>query len=91
MSGTSTNITISSSGSASSYTLYQSLPFTNINNVTIQNVDFLNNGDSIGGGLVLMDNAQGSAFEITSVTHGTTTTYYANLGGRILNFEPGGF
>jgi len=90
MSGTSSsNITIASSGSASSYTLYQALPFTNINNVTIENVDFLNNGDSIGGGLVLTDNAQGSAFEITSLTSGTTTTYYASLGGRILNFEPG--
>ena len=81
MSGPSNeNIYIAPGGS---YTLAQSLPFTNANLVT------LNNDGTIGGGLILMDNAQGSAFDITSATHGTSTTYYASLGGRILNFEPG--
>jgi hypothetical protein len=77
------NITITSSGSYSSYTL--STPLTNG-----QNVAFLNNGGTADGVLILTDNGQGSAFDITTfTTGGTITGYGASIGGDILNFEPG--
>jgi hypothetical protein len=71
------NITITSSGSYASYTLSQ--PLTNGQNIT-----FANNGGEVAGGLILTDNPQGSAFN-TGVTNGS---YYANIGGQILNFQP---
>jgi len=73
------NITITSSGSYSSYTLSQ--PLTNGQNIT-----FANNGGEIAGGLILTDNPQGSAFNTGTTTSGS---YYANIGGgKILNFQP---
>jgi hypothetical protein len=79
---TLTNVTITSGGSYSTYTL--SAPLTNG-----QNVDFLNNGGTANGVLILTDNGQGSAFNLTTLyTSGTISGYSANIGGSILNFEP---
>ena len=75
------NVTITSEGTYSTYTL--SAPLTNG-----QNIDFLNDGTA-NGGLILTDNGQGSVFNITTLyTSGTISGYGANIGGSILNFEP---
>ncbi|GLR65774.1 hypothetical protein GCM10010909_04520 [Acidocella aquatica] len=77
-----TNVSITSSGT---YTL--TTPLTNGTNI-----DFLNNGGTVGGVLILTDNAQGSAFNITTqITGGTISGYGANIGGGILNFQAGSF
>ncbi|NNM57684.1 Hint domain-containing protein [Acidocella sp.] len=77
-----TNVSITSSGT---YTL--ATPLTNGTNI-----DFLNNGGTVGGVLILTDNAQGSAFNITTqITAGTISGYGANIGGGILNFQAGSF
>jgi hypothetical protein len=76
------NVTITSGGNYSTYTL--SAPLTNG-----QNIDFLNNAGTAEGVLVLTDNGQGSAFNLTTLySSGTISGYGANLGGSILNFEP---
>ncbi len=76
------NVTITSGGSYSTYTL--SAPLTNG-----QNVDFLNNGGTANGVLILTDNGQGSTFNLTTLyTSGTISDYCANIGGSVLNFEP---
>ncbi len=77
-----TDVSITSSGT---YTLTS--PLTNGTNI-----DFLNNGGTVGGVLILTDNAQGSAFNITTqITAGTISGYGANIGGGIVNFQPGSF
>ena len=77
-----TNVTIAASGT---YTL--SAPLTNGTNI-----EFLNDGAAAGGVLILTDNAQGSAFNITTqITSGTISGYGANIGGGILNFQPGSY
>lgn len=77
-----TDVSITSSGT---FTL--TAPLTNGTNV-----DFLNNGGTVGGVLILTDNAQGSAFNITTqITAGTISGYGANIGGGIVNFQPGSF
>ena len=77
-----TNVSITSSG-----TYVLSSPLTNGTNV-----DFLNEGGTVGGVLILTDNAQGSAFNITTqITAGSITGYGANIGGGILNFQPGSY
>src|ERR1700692_2070732 len=76
------NVTITSGGTYSTYTL--SAPLTNG-----QNIDFSNNGGTANGVLILTDNGQGSAFNLTTLyTSGTITGYGANIGGNIPNFEP---
>ncbi len=76
------NVTITSSGTYSAYTL--SAPLTNG-----QNIEFLNNGGTANGVLILTDNGQGSAFNVTTLySSGTVSGYGANIGGSILNFEP---
>lgn len=67
--------------SGGTYTL--SAPLTNGTNIEFLN----NNGDT--GVLILTDNGQGSAFNITTTTlNGTISGYGANIGGSILNFQP---
>jgi hypothetical protein len=76
------NVTITSGVTYSTYTL--SAPLTNG-----QKIDFSNNGGTANGVLILTDNGQGSAFNLTTLyTSGTITGYAANIGGNILNFEP---
>ncbi len=83
------DITITSSGTNSSYTLSQPLPFTNASNITIQSVDFLNNNGTSAGVLILTDNPQGSAFIVTTTSlAGGVNSYSANFGGSISNFQP---
>ena len=77
-----TNVSITSSGT---YTLTS--PLTNGTNI-----DFLNDGGTVGGVLILTDNPQGSAFNITTqVSGGSVVGYGANIGGGIVNFQPGSF
>jgi len=74
------NITISSYGTYSTYTLAS--PLSNGQNIT-----FANNGGEVGGGLTLINlkNDEG-AFNTGTTSNGS---YYANIGsGRILNFQP---
>ncbi len=86
------DITITSSGTASSYTLSQPLPLTNASNIVLQGVDFLNNNGTNAGVLILTDNAQGSAFTITTTSlAGGVNSYSASLGGSITNFQPVAF
>jgi len=66
------------------YTL--STPLTNGTNI-----EFLNNGADTGV-LILTDLPQGTAFNITTSTvSGTISSYGANIGGSVLNFQPGNF
>ena len=78
-----TNETITSSGAYSTITLSSTLS-------NGENVEFLNNGGTEAGVLILTDNPQGSAFNIiTYNSGGTITGYGANIGGQIMDFAPG--
>jgi len=74
--------TITSSGTYSTYTL--SAPLTNGTNI-----EFLNNGGSAAGVLILNDNAQASAFAVTTTTVAGNLYASATIGGSVLDFEPG--
>jgi hypothetical protein len=74
--------TITSSGSYSTYTL--SAPLTNGTNI-----EFLNNGGMTEGVLILNDNAQASAFSVTTTTVAGSLSASATIGGKVLDFEPG--
>ncbi len=72
------DITITSSGTTSSYTLST---FTNGQNIT-----FSNDGGTDSGVLILTDAPLGSAFN--TGTHASSTSYFAYIGGTISNFQP---
>jgi hypothetical protein len=74
--------TITSSGTYSTYTL--SAPLTNGSSI-----EFLNNDNSVAGVLILNDNAQASAFEVTTTTVAGNMYASATIGGSVLDFEPG--
>jgi hypothetical protein len=74
--------TIDSSGAYSTYTL--SAPLTNGTSI-----EFLNNGGTAAGVLILNDNAQASAFEVSTSAASGSLVAHATIGGSVLDFAPG--
>lgn len=78
------NETITSSGTTSTYSL--TAPLSNGTNI-----EFLNNGGTAAGVLLLSANTALDAFNVVTATVNGSLYASANIGGSVYNFQPGSY